>query len=177
MRSPLRQSRGRRPAKTPDREGVVAVLPDQQALDRVLGIFHDLQIGDELHLEATFDAALRRMREGTVPRVLLLDLSDSPSPIAVLSNARKIGGGELKIVALGTVNDVGLYRDLIVAGASDYLVKPVSREALAPSLERNGADRSGGRLARTGCRLYRQSRRGRDDDRGDRLRLAPRRAA
>src|SRR4051795_5035480 len=125
-------------AKTPDREGVIAVLPDPQTLDRVLGIFRDLQIGDELHIETTPDAALRRMREGAVPRVLLLDLSDSPSPIAVLSAARTVGGGELKIVALGTVNDVGLYRDLIAAGASDYLVKPVSREALASAVERDG---------------------------------------
>jgi len=125
-------------AKIPDREGVVAVLPDPQTLDRVLGIFRDLQIGDELHVEATPDAALRRMREGAVPRVLLLDLSDSPAPIAVLSAARTVGGGELKIVALGNVNDVGLYRDLTAAGASDYLVKPVSREALAAAVEREG---------------------------------------
>src|ERR1044071_3213769 len=93
-------------AKTPDREGVVAVLPDQQTLDRILGIFRDLQIGDELHIEATPDAALRRMREGAMPRVLLIDLSGSPAPIAVLSAARIVGGDELKIVALGAVNDV-----------------------------------------------------------------------
>ena len=74
----------------PDRAGVVAVVPDQQTLDRVRGIIQDLQIGDELQPEATFDAALRRMREGAAPRVLLLDLSDSPTPIAVLS-ARAIG--------------------------------------------------------------------------------------
>src|SRR3954447_23806412 len=67
-------------AKTPDREGVIAVLPDPQTLDRVLGIFRDLQIGDELHIEATPDAALRRVREGAVPRVLLLDLSRLAGP-------------------------------------------------------------------------------------------------
>ena len=138
MRSSSAVSAAPASAKTPDREGVVAVLPDQQVLDRVLGIFRDLQIGDELHTETTPDAALRRMREGAVPRVLLLDLSDSPSPIAVLSAARTVGGGELKIVALGNVNDVGLYRDLIAAGASDYLVKPVTREALAAAVERDG---------------------------------------
>jgi len=79
------------------------------------------------------------LREGATPRVLLVDLSDSPTPFVVVANARKISGDALKIVTLGTVNDVGLYRDLIGAGASDYLVKPVSREALASSLEREGA--------------------------------------
>jgi pilus assembly protein CpaE len=122
----------------PDRAGVVAVLPDQQTLDGVRDMFRDLQISDELQLEATFDAALRRIREGAAPRVLLIDLSNSPAPFAVLRAARAVGNDALKIVALGTVNDVALYRELIAAGASDYLVKPVSREAFASALDRDG---------------------------------------
>jgi pilus assembly protein CpaE len=122
----------------PDRAGVFAVLPDQQTLDQVRDMFQDLRIGDELQLEATFDAAVRRIREGAAPRVLLIDLSNSPAPFAVLGAARAVGGNALKIVALGTVNDVGLYRDLIAAGASDYLVKPIGRGALASALDRDG---------------------------------------
>jgi pilus assembly protein CpaE len=128
----------------PDRGGVLAVVPDPQTLERVRGILQDLRVGDELRPEATFDAALRRLREGATPRVLLLDLSDAPTPFIVIGNARKLGGADLKIVVLGTVNDVGLYRDLSAAGASDYLVKPVSREALASALEpENGPSGSG----------------------------------
>ena len=130
------------PAK--DREGVVAVLQDQPTLDRVQGIIRELQLEDELNLEPTLDAALRRIREGGNPRVLILDLSDSTAPIAELSAARSVGGPDLKILALGTVNDVSLFRDLLAAGASDYLVKPVSREALAVGLEKRGTSTGGG---------------------------------
>ena len=130
-------------AKKPDREGVLAVLQDQPTLDRVQGIIRELQLDDELTLEPTLDAALRRIREGGNPRVLILDLSDSTAPIAELSAARSVGGGDLKILALGTVNDVGLFRDLLSAGASDYLVKPVSREALAVGLEKRSAGGGG----------------------------------
>ena len=129
------------PAK--DREGVVAVLQDQPTLDRVQGIIRELQLEDELNLEPTLDAALRRIREGASPRVLILDLSDSTAPIAELSAARSVGGADLKILALGTVNDVGLFRDLLAAGASDYLVKPVSRESLAVGLEKRSSAASG----------------------------------
>src|SRR6185312_16747995 len=46
-------------------------------------------------------------------------------------------GPELKILALGTVNDVGLYRDMLAAGATDYLVKPPGREQLTAIFEKN----------------------------------------
>ncbi len=131
-------------AKKPDREGLVAVLQDQPTLDRVQGIVRELQLEDELNLEPSLDAALRRIREGGNPRVLILDLSDSTAPIAELSAARSVGGPDLKILALGTVNDVGLFRDLLAAGASDYLVKPVSREALAIGLEKRSSSGGGG---------------------------------
>jgi pilus assembly protein CpaE len=127
-----------------DRQGVIAVLQDQATLDRLQGVVRELQIDDELTLDPTLDAALRRMREGSAPRVLVYDLSDSTAPIAELSAARSVGGAGLKIVALGQVNDVGLFRDLLAAGASDYMVKErLSREALAAVLEKRGGGDTG----------------------------------
>jgi pilus assembly protein CpaE len=124
--------------------GVAAVLEDQATLDRVQGIMRELRLDEELVLEPTLDAVLRRMREGYTPRVLILDLSDSAAPIAELSAARSVGGSDLKILAFGTVNDVSLFRDLLAAGATDYLVKPVNREALTSSLETQKATASNG---------------------------------
>src|SRR5436305_4688835 len=123
------------PAARKEGHGVAAVLEDQATLDRVQGIMRELQIDEELVLEPTLDAVLRRIREGYAPRVLIVDLSDSTAPIAELSAARSVGGGGLKILAFGTVNDVGLFRDLLAAGATDYLVKPVNREGLTAALE------------------------------------------
>jgi len=124
--------------------GVAAVLEDQATLDRVQGIMRELRLDEELVLEPTLDAVLRRIREGYAPRVLILDLSDSAAPIAELSAARSVGGSGLKILAFGTVNDVSLFRDLLAAGATDYLVKPVNREALTSSLEIQKATVSNG---------------------------------
>jgi pilus assembly protein CpaE len=123
-------------ARKAEREGIVTILQDQATFDRVHGVIRELQLDDELIVEASLDSALGRIREGLHPRVMVLDLSESAAPIAELSAARAVGGPDLKLVALGTVNDVGLFRDLLSAGANDYLVKPPSREALTGSLEK-----------------------------------------
>ncbi len=123
--------------RKPERVGVVAIVHDQATLDRIQGVIRELQLDDELNFEATLDAALRRIHEGVSPRVLVIDLSESPAPISELSAARAVGGADLKVLALGTVNDVGLYRDMIAAGATDYLVKPPGREQLNAIFEKN----------------------------------------
>jgi pilus assembly protein CpaE len=126
-------------ARKPERAGVVAIVHDQATLDRIQGVIRELQLDDELSFEATLDAALRRLRDGLHPRIFIIDLSESPAPISELGSARAVGGPDLKILALGTVNDVGLYRDMIAAGASDYLVKPPGREQLTAHLEKHGS--------------------------------------
>ncbi|HTZ36195.1 MAG TPA: AAA family ATPase [Stellaceae bacterium] len=133
--------------RKPDRAGVVAVVHDQATLDRIQGVIRELQLDDELNFEATLDSALHRINEGQPPRVLVIDLSESPAPISDLSAARAVGGPDLKILALGTVNDVGLYRDIVAAGANDYLVKPPGREQLTALFERlNGSGGNSGGL-------------------------------
>ncbi|HEY1798460.1 MAG TPA: AAA family ATPase [Stellaceae bacterium] len=130
--------------KKVEREGIVTILQDQATLDRVQGVTRELQLDDELVVEASLDAALGRVREGMHPRVLILDLSESAAPIAEISAARAVAGPETKILALGAVNDVTLFRDLLAAGATDYLVKPPTRESLASVLEKQSGGGGGG---------------------------------
>jgi len=111
-------------------------MQEQHTVDRVQGICRDMQMDDELVVADTLDAALRRIRSGYAPRLLLLDIADLAAPIAEVSSARTVGGADLKIVTLGDLNDVALFRDLLAAGANDYLVKPPTRETLSAALEK-----------------------------------------
>src|SRR6516225_4768330 len=108
----MRASRSAAAAK-PVREGILAVMQHQPMLDRVQEMIRELQLDDELVVSETLDVALRRIRSGYSPRVLLLDLADTAAPIAEVSSARTVGGAELRLVALGNVNDVTLFRDLL----------------------------------------------------------------
>ena len=127
-----------------DREGVVAVVQDQATLDTIQGALRDMRLDDRLEFETSLDGALQKLREGAGPRVLVLDLSESTAPIAEISAARNTGGSDLKILALGAINDVGLFRDLLSSGANDYLVKPVNREALGAALVKRSVNSEGG---------------------------------
>ncbi len=129
--------------RNPARGGILGVLHDQTTLERLQDVIRELQLDDELVVTDTLDAALRRMRSGSLPRILVLDVADLAAPIAEVGAARAVGGAELELVALGTVNDVALYRDLLSAGASDYLVKPLSRDALTAIVEKRQPTASG----------------------------------
>ena len=48
-------------ARKAERQGVAAVLEDQATLDRVQGVMRELRLEEELVLEPTLDAVLRRM--------------------------------------------------------------------------------------------------------------------
>jgi len=85
-------------APKPDRAGVLAVVQEQPMADRLQGLMHELQLDDELVISDTLDTALRRIRSGYAPRVMLLDLADSAAPIAEVNTARAVGGAELKLV-------------------------------------------------------------------------------
>ncbi len=125
----------REPAAKAARKGILAVMRDLATLDRLQGVIRELQLDDELAVTDTVDAALRRIRGGLAPRVALIDIAEATAPITEIGAARAAGGPELALVALGTVNDVGLYRDLVAAGADDYIVKPPARDVLAAFLD------------------------------------------
>ncbi len=78
-------------------------------------------------------ALLARMR---TPPLLLIDLTGTADPLADLGALAEVCDPDTRVIALGTVNDVNLYRDLREMGVEDYLVKPVAPEALAAALDR-----------------------------------------
>jgi pilus assembly protein CpaE len=72
------------------------------------------------------------------PAVLLVDISDEDEPDAVVGDLARRCGPATRLVAIGTVNDVTLFRRLAARGVVDYLVKPVSSEILCDALRRAG---------------------------------------
>lgn len=94
------------------------------------------------------------------PRLVVLDLSDSADPVVDVTQLANVCDEGTRVIALGKINDIALFRDLVDLGVDDYVLKPVSSEVLGAAIDRAakpvvqaGEAARGGRLiAVTGAR-------------------------
>lgn len=96
-------------------------------------------------------AAARALAIVDPPKVLMVDISDSDDPVADIKALIGMLEAETKVVVLGTINDVGFYRYMLSVGAADYLLKPITSEAVREALSKAEAgptqgQRTAGRL-------------------------------
>ena len=85
--------------------------------------------------EGGVSAAIQFLVTASSPRRLIVDLGDSPDPATAVQMLRDTCAADTVIIALGSVNDVKLYRDVCASGATDYIVKPTTRDSLDDALE------------------------------------------
>jgi pilus assembly protein CpaE len=64
------------------------------------------------------------------PTLLVVDIADDADPMASLDALAEHCPPDTKVIVIGGVNDIHLYRRLLSIGILDYLVKPVSRDHL-----------------------------------------------
>lgn len=85
--------------------------------------------------DGTARDAMEYLAHSTPPGVVIVDVSDAAEPLTdVLTLSSALPPGT-RLIAIGTVNDINLYRDMVEAGVSDYLVKPVTEKSMAMSFE------------------------------------------
>lgn len=85
-------------------------------------------------IEGGLSAAGSYLDKTRAPDLLVVDLGNSPEPLDELLTLASSCEPSTQVVALGTVNDLGLYKRFVAAGVADYLVKPVSAEELETAL-------------------------------------------
>jgi len=88
-------------------------------------------------------AAIQLLVTTSSPRRLIVDLGDAADPVTAVQMLRDTCAAETVIIAVGAVNDVKLYREICRVGATDYIVKPTTREHLDEAIERANGTRFG----------------------------------
>jgi pilus assembly protein CpaE len=91
--------------------------------------------------------AIDYLSEQRSPHLLLVDISGIDLPLSHVQKLADVCEPGTTVVAIGDHNDVGLYRDLVDAGVSNYIVKPLTRELLTKVLTRRTTSGEVGRAA------------------------------
>jgi len=78
--------------------------------------------------------AVRSLSVMRSPEFLIVDLSECEEPRADISALADVCEPGTVVLAIGSMNDVQLYRDLVASGIHDYLLKPVDPGDLRDSV-------------------------------------------
>lgn len=78
--------------------------------------------------------AVQALSVSSSPHVLFVDLSESSDPLNDINALAEVCEPGTIVIATGLINDVRLYRDLLASGLQDYLLKPLSADAVRDAL-------------------------------------------
>jgi pilus assembly protein CpaE len=103
----------------------------RKVVDQVVG---ELAIPNASVQKGGIREATRALGEQRSPRLLVVDLTGIELALSAVNELAEVCEPGVTVIAIGDQNDVGLFRDLINNGVSDYLVKPIAPALLQKSL-------------------------------------------
>ena len=118
------------------RDPFLAFASDDDTLDVLQAVLLELGWRTDACKKGGLRAAVQALSVTASPAMLLIDLSESADPLLDIDSLADVCEPGTIVFAVGRVNDVALYRDLVARGIQDYLVKPVSPTQLRDALER-----------------------------------------
>jgi len=117
-----------------ERELYAAYVCDEMTGQTLLPIITERGWNPDMIFSGGIASAVRALGAMPCPEFLIVDLSDSADPRADMQALADVAHEGTIVLAMGTLNDVTLYRDLLHAGVHDYLVKPVSADILRAAI-------------------------------------------
>jgi len=116
------------------RDPFQAYLCDDVSLETVRPVVEEMGWQPEKCHKGGLRNAIQSLSVSASPQILLVDLSESGDPLNDINALAEVCEPGTIVIATGQVNDVRLYRDLVVSGLQDYLLKPLSPDMLRDTL-------------------------------------------
>ncbi len=117
-----------------NRDAFAAYLCDETALAVLRPVVIELGWPPEKCNKGGLRNAIQSLSVSASPNILMVDLSESGDPLNDINALAEVCEPGTVVIAIGQVNDVRLYRDLLASGIHDYLLKPLSANMLRDSL-------------------------------------------
>jgi len=117
-----------------NRDPFMAFVCDDTTLDVIRSVCNEMGWQEEKAHKGGLRNAIQSLSVAASPQILLVDLSESGDPINDINALAEVCEPGTIVIAMGQVNDVRLYRDLIISGLQDYLLKPLNPDMLRDAL-------------------------------------------
>lgn len=115
-----------KPAPAGNRDPFAAYICDDTALDVLRPVVIEMGWAPEKCNKGGLRNAVQSLSITASPNILMVDLSESGDPLNDINALAEVCEPGTVVIAVGQVNDVRLYRDLLSSGIHDYLLKPLS---------------------------------------------------
>lgn len=129
-----------------------AFVEDDESRKVVEQVVRDLVIAHASVAKGSIRTAIKALGQKRSPKTLIVDLCKSELPLSDVSELAEVCEPGITVIAIGDRNDVGLFRELLNSGVSDYLVKPLTptllQRALLTSADSDTRSRQTTRLGR-----------------------------
>jgi pilus assembly protein CpaE len=136
-----------KPGSSNGRDPFSAYICDENSLDVLRPVVIELGWPPEKCHKGGLRNAVQSLSITASPNILVVDLSESGDPLTDINGLAEVCEPGTVVIAIGQVNDVRLYRDLLGSGIHDYLLKPLSpgmvRDALVQAQAVFAAPKSG----------------------------------
>jgi pilus assembly protein CpaE len=123
-----------KPAHASNRDPFAAFICDETALDVLRPVVIEMGWPPEKCAKGGLRNAVQSLSIAASPNILMVDLSESGDPLNDINALAEVCEPGTVVIAIGQVNDVRLYRDLLGSGIHDYLLKPLSADQLRDAL-------------------------------------------
>jgi len=123
-----------KPGLAGNRDPFAAFICDETALDVLRPVVIELGWAPEKCAKGGLRNAVQSLSIAASPAILMVDLSESGDPLNDINALAEVCEPGTVVIAVGQVNDVRLYRDLLASGIHDYLLKPLSAGQVRDSL-------------------------------------------
>jgi len=119
-----------KPGAAGPRDPFHAFVCDDHSFDMVRAVAAEMGWAPEKVNKGGMRNAVQSLSITASPQILFVDMSESGDPLNDINSLAEVCEPGTVVIAAGQVNDVRLYRDLIISGLQDYLLKPFTPDQL-----------------------------------------------
>lgn len=123
-----------KPGSSNGRDPFNAYICDDNSLDVLRPVVIEMGWAPEKCNKGGLRNAVQSLSITASPNILMVDLSESGDPLSDINALAEVCEPGTVVIAIGQVNDVRLYRDLLASGIHDYLLKPLTPGQLRDAL-------------------------------------------